>query len=311
VTLILLPAFPYFAAEVFEPNLPSVADLTKNETSGRRAKGMRTPVVAANWKMHKTISEARAFVEAFLPLVSGVDNCTIVICPPFTALSAVAEMLKGTNIALGAQDMFWREQGAFTGEISPVMLTDVGCSFVIIGHSERRGRFGKPEPELEDAKLRSVFGETDESVNKKVHAALAHGLTPIICVGETLAEREQGLTDEIVGTQLRKALDGLTVEQASKVVIAYEPVWAIGTGKVCDAPEANRVCGLIRNIIGNMFGETVAQSVRIQYGGSITPENIPDLAAQEHIDGGLVGGASLKPDSFAAIVKTVAQAKRR
>jgi triosephosphate isomerase len=164
---------------------------------------------------------------------------------------------------------------------------------------------------LEDAKLRSVFGETDESVNEKVHAALAHGLTPIICVGETLAEREQGLTDEIVGTQLRKALDGLTAEQVSKVVIAYEPVWAIGTGKVCDAPEANRVCGLIRNIIGNMFGETVAQSVRIQYGGSITPENIPDLAAQEHIDGGLVGGASLKPDSFAAIVKTVAQAKCR
>ncbi|MCX7968261.1 MAG: triose-phosphate isomerase [Armatimonadetes bacterium] len=272
---------------------------------------MRTPVVAANWKMNKTIGEARSFVEAFLPLVSDVDDCTIVICPPFTALAAVGEMLKGTKIALGAQDMFWREQGAFTGEISPVMLTDVGCSFVIIGHSERRGRFGKPEPDLEDQSLRSVFGETDESVNKKVHAALSHGLTPIVCVGETLAEREQGLTDEIVSTQLKKALDGLTEEQASKVVIAYEPVWAIGTGKVCDAPEANRVCGLIRKIISDLFGEPVAQSVRIQYGGSITPDNIPDLAAQEHIDGGLVGGASLKPDSFAAIVKTVAQAKKQ
>lgn len=272
---------------------------------------MRIPVVAANWKMHKTVGEAKAFVETFLPLVRDVDNCTIVICPPFTALSAVAEMLKGAKIALGAQDMFWREQGAFTGEISPVMLTDVGCSFVIIGHSERRGRFGKTEPDLEDEKLKSIFGETDDSVNKKVHAALAHGLIPIVCVGETLAEREQGLTDEIVGTQLRKVLNGLTAEQASKVVIAYEPVWAIGTGKVCDAPEANRVCGLIREIIGSLFGETMAQFVRIQYGGSITPENIPELAEQEQIDGGLVGGASLKPDSFAAIVKTVAQAKRQ
>ncbi len=272
---------------------------------------MRTPVVAANWKMHKTIGEAKAFVEAFLPLVDGVENCTIVLCPPFTALAAVSEMLKGTSIALGAQDLFWREQGAFTGEISPVMLTDVGCRFVIIGHSERRGRFGKPEPELEDPQLRSIFGETDASVNKKVHAALAHGLTPIVCVGETLAERDQGRTDEVVSAQLRKALDGLTAEQAAQVVIAYEPVWAIGTGKVCDAPEANRVCGFIRQIIGDLLGSETAQAVRIQYGGSITPENIPDLAAQEHIDGGLVGGASLKPDSFAAIVRTVAEAKRK
>lgn len=270
---------------------------------------MRTPVVAANWKMHKTVGEAKAFVEAFLPLVSDVENCTIVICPPFTALLSVAEMLRGTNVVLGAQDMFWKEQGAFTGEVSPLMLTDVGCSFVIIGHSERRGRFGKLDPDLEDEKLRSIFGETDESVNKKVLVALTYGLTPIVCVGETLAEREQGLTDKIVRAQIQKALNGLTPEQASKVVIAYEPVWAIGTGKVCDAPEANRVCGLIRDTIGSLFGEAVAQSVRIQYGGSITPENIPDLAAQEHIDGGLVGGASLKPDSFAAIVKTVARAK--
>lgn len=272
---------------------------------------MRTPVVAANWKMNKTIGEALAFVEAFLPMVEDTDNCEIVLCPPFTALAAVGNRLKGTKVALGAQDLFWREQGAFTGEISPLMLVDVGCRFVIVGHSERRGRFGKPEPELEDPQLRSVFGETDASVNKKVHAAFKHGLIPIVCVGETLAEREQGRTDEIVSGQLQKALDGLTPEQVAQIVIAYEPVWAIGTGKVCDAPEANRVCGLIRSIIANLFGERVAQATRIQYGGSITPENIPDLAAQEHIDGGLVGGASLKPDSFAAIVKTVAEAKQR
>lgn len=272
---------------------------------------MRVPVVAANWKMNKTVGEAREFVKAFLPLIENVENCNVVICPPFTALAAVSEMIKGTKVALGAQDMFWREQGAFTGEISPVMLTDLGCSFVIVGHSERRGRFGKPEPELEDPQLKSVFGETDASVNKKVLAALKHNLTPIVCVGETLKEREEGRTDEIVSTQLRKALEGLTPQQVSNIIIAYEPVWAIGTGKVCDAPEANRVCALIRSIIGDLFGNEAAQSVRIQYGGSITPENIADLAVQEHIDGGLVGGASLKWDSFAAIVKTVAQAKGR
>lgn len=272
---------------------------------------MRKPIVAANWKMNKTVGEAVTFVDVFLPLVRGVDNCAIVLCPPFTALLAVGERLKGTGIALGAQDLFWREQGAFTGEVSPIMLTDVGCTFVIVGHSERRGRFGKPEPELEDPNLHSVFGETDASVNRKVHAALAHELTPIVCVGETLAEREAGRTDELVSAQLRKALDGLTKEQAKQIVIAYEPVWAIGTGKVCDAPEANRVCGLIRTIIADLFGGEVAQAVRIQYGGSITPENIADLAEQEHIDGGLVGGASLKPDSFAAIVQTVAKAKGR
>lgn len=277
----------------------------------KEVKVMRVPVVAANWKMNKTVGEAREFVKAFLPLIENVDNCTVVICPPFTALAAVSEMIKGTKVALGAQDMFWREQGAFTGEVSPVMLTDLGCSFVIVGHSERRGRFGKPEPELEDPQLKSVFGETDASVNKKVLAALKHNLTPIVCVGETLKEREEGRTDEIVSTQLRKALEGLTPQQVSNIVIAYEPVWAIGTGKVCDAPEANRVCGLIRSIIGDLFGDEAAQSVRIQYGGSITPENIADLAVQEHIDGGLVGGASLKWDSFAAIVKMVAQAKGR
>lgn len=271
---------------------------------------MRTPVVAANWKMNKTIREATAFVEAFIPMVRDLDNCVIVLCPPFTALYAVGEMLFGTNLALGAQDLFWREQGAFTGEVSPVMLSDVGCTFVIIGHSERRGRFGPPDPELEDPALKSVFGETDSSVNLKVRAALAHGFTPIVCIGETLAERAEGRTDEIVGTQLRKALNGLTAEQAKQIVIAYEPVWAIGTGKVCDAPEADRVCKLVRDTIGELFGNDVANVVRVQYGGSITPENIADLAAQPNIDGGLVGGASLKPESFAAIVKTVAAYKK-
>ncbi|MFA0759901.1 MAG: hypothetical protein PVTTEEND_000584 [Candidatus Fervidibacter sp.] len=269
---------------------------------------MREPVVAANWKMHKTVGEAIDFVDAFLPAVQEVPPCTIVLCPPFTALWAVGERLRGTRVALGAQNLFWREQGAFTGEISPIMLRDVGCSFVIIGHSERRGRFGKPDPELEDDQLRSVFGETDASVNRKIHAALKNDLTPILCVGETLAEREAGQTDAIITHQLRRALDNLTAEQVARLVIAYEPVWAIGTGKVCDAPEANRVCGLIRSAIAEMFG-TVAQQVRLLYGGSITPDNIADLAAQEHIDGGLVGGASLNPESFATIVKTVASVK--
>ena len=267
---------------------------------------MREPVVAANWKMHKTVGEAVAFVDAFLPAIQEIPSCTVVLCPPFTALWAVGQRLRGTQVALGAQNLFWREQGAFTGEISPIMLRDVGCSFVIIGHSERRGRFGKPDPELENAQLRSIFGETDASVNRKLHAALRHDLTPILCVGETLAEREAEQTDAVIAHQLRQALDGLTAEQVKRLVVAYEPVWAIGTGKVCDAPEANRVCGLIRHLISEQFGD-VAQQVRILYGGSITPDNIADLAAQEHIDGGLVGGASLHPESFAPIVKTVAK----
>jgi triosephosphate isomerase len=258
--------------------------------------------------MHKTVGEAVAFVDAFLPAIQDIPPCTVVLCPPFTALWAVGQRLQGTQVALGAQNLFWREQGAFTGEISPIMLRDVGCSFVIIGHSERRGRFGKPDPELEDAQLRSIFGETDASVNRKLHAALRHDLTPILCVGETLAEREAGQTDTVIAHQLRRALDGLTAEQVTRLVVAYEPVWAIGTGKVCDAPEANRVCGLIRQLIGEQFGD-VSQQVRILYGGSITPDNIADLAAQEHIDGGLVGGASLNPESFATIVKTVAMVK--
>jgi triosephosphate isomerase len=269
---------------------------------------MREPVVAANWKMHKTVGEAVAFVDAFLPAIQEIPPCTVVLCPPFTALWAVGQRLQGTQVALGAQNLFWREQGAFTGEISPIMLRDVGCSFVIIGHSERRGRFGKLDPELEDAQLRSIFGETDASVNRKLHAALRHDLTPILCVGETLAEREAGQTDAVISHQLRQALDGLTAEQVKRLIVAYEPVWAIGTGKVCDAPEANRVCGLIRHLISEQFGD-VAQQVRILYGGSITPDNIADLAAQEHIDGGLVGGASLNPESFATIVKTVAMMK--
>jgi len=269
---------------------------------------MREPVVAANWKMHKTVGEAVAFVDAFLPAIQEIPSCTVVLCPPFTALWAVGQRLRGTQVALGAQNLFWREQGAFTGEISPILLRDVGCSFVIIGHSERRGRFGKPDPELENAQLRSIFGETDASVNRKLHAALRHDLTPILCVGETLAEREAEQTDAVIAHQLRQALDGLTAEQVKRLVVAYEPVWAIGTGKVCDAPEANRVCGLIRHLISEQFGD-VAQQVRILYGGSITPDNIADLAAQEHIDGGLVGGASLNPESFATIVKTVAMMK--
>lgn len=273
---------------------------------------MRRPIVAANWKMNKTVREALAFVEAFVPKVEKVsEGCSIVLCPPFTALYAVGQSLKGAPISLGAQDLFWRKQGAFTGQISPLMLCDVGCTFVIVGHSERRGRFGKPDPELEDPQLRCVFGETDVTVNRKIHAALDHGLTPILCVGETLSERESGQTEEVIRGQLRWALEGLTVEQARRLVIAYEPVWAIGTGKVCDAGEADRICGLIRSFLGELFGSGVAEGVLVQYGGSITPENIADLARRPNIDGGLVGGASLDPDRFASIVQKVAEAKGR
>ncbi|MDW8121492.1 MAG: triose-phosphate isomerase [Armatimonadota bacterium] len=266
---------------------------------------MRKPLVVANWKMHKTVGEALSFVDFFLPQISESDFCEIVLCPPFTALWAVAQRLAGTTLQLGAQDLFWKDQGAFTGEISPVMLRDVGCSFVIIGHSERRGRFGKPDPEVEEPDLSILFSETDRSVNKKIHAALTKGLKPIVCVGETLAERQDGKTEEIVDRQVKRALREITQEQAVHLTVAYEPVWAIGTGQVCDAQEAQRICRLIRDLLTQEFGKAVAEQVRILYGGSITPENIEELSRQPDIDGGLVGGASLNPDSFARIVQTV------
>ncbi len=272
---------------------------------------MRRPLVVANWKMHKTVGESLDFVRSFRDECRWNDFCQVVLCPPFTSLYPVAQALQGTNITLGAQDLFWKDQGAYTGEISPLMLKDVGCQFVIIGHSERRGRFGKPDPELQEGELRSFFSESDQSVHKKILSAVRHQIRPIFCVGETLQEREEGITEEVIARQLGGGLTGAGADQMALVSIAYEPVWAIGTGKVCDASEAQRICRLIRDRLAEGFGRQVAESIRILYGGSITPENIEGLASQPDIDGGLVGGASLNPDSFCKIVEIVDRVRGR
>lgn len=247
---------------------------------------MRTPIVAGNWKMFKTIAEAKQFAEAVKQqdTVAGVEQ---VICAPFTALPALAEALKGTEVALGAQNMHFEEQGAFTGEISPLMLKEIGVRYVIIGHSERR----------------QYFNETDESVNKKTLAALKHGLRPIVCVGESLEEREAGKTADVVRKQTEAALTDVSAEQLADVVIAYEPIWAIGTGKSSTAADANETIAIIRSMIAERFGQQEADKVRIQYGGSVKPENIGGYMAEKDIDGALVGGASLTADSFFALVK--------
>lgn len=248
---------------------------------------MRTPVIAANWKMHKTLSEAAQFVKEFLPQVAGLAGVEIVLCPPFTALGAVGWALaeaKG-KVGLGAQNMYKEAKGAFTGEVSGPMLKDVGCSYVILGHSERR----------------AIFGETDALVGEKVRAAIAHGLTPILCVGETLAERESGQTDAVNRRQLLGGTEGLTPEQVGALVIAYEPVWAIGTGKSCAPADAQATIAAIRAVVSQQFGPQAAAAVRIQYGGSVKPENIGDYMGQADIDGALVGGAALEAGSFAAI----------
>jgi triosephosphate isomerase len=247
---------------------------------------MRKPIIAGNWKMNKTPAEARELINELKPLVQDVD-VDVVVCPPFVCLAAAAEALKGSNIALGAQNMHFEEKGAFTGEIAPNMLKELGVEYVIIGHSERR----------------QYFTETDEGVNKKVTAALAHGLIPIMCVGETLEEREQGITERVVEKQTREGLKGLEGQDAQKVVIAYEPVWAIGTGKTATSDQANEVIAFIRGIVLDMFGKDVAENIRIQYGGSMNPKNASELMAMPDIDGGLIGGASLKAEDFAKVVK--------
>ena len=265
---------------------------------------MRLPLIAGNWKMHKSVGEAVDFVEDLRVEVAGVENAEIIVCPPYTALYEVARTLMGSNIGIGAQDVFWKSQGAYTSQVSPDMLADAGCTYTIIGHSETRGRFGKVEEGTTPALL-THFGETDESVNVKLHAALAAGLRPIVCVGETIDERKAGRTDSVIETQVEKGLAGLTPDQAAGMVIAYEPVWAIGTGEVCDAPEANRVCGMIRSKIRALFGDSAAESCRIQYGGSVKPDNAAELLGQPQIDGALVGGASLKVPDFVAIIRSV------
>jgi triosephosphate isomerase (TIM) len=251
---------------------------------------MRRPIVAANWKMNKTEDEAidlaREMVAALVPY-PGVER---VLCPPFIALTAVRPLLAGTGLGLGAQTMHWEKSGAYTGEISAGMLAGL-CQYVILGHSERR----------------QYFCETDETVNKKVKAALAAGLTPIICVGENLAENERGATAEIVAGQTRAAYAGLSAEDAAKTVIAYEPVWAIGTGKAATAAGANAVIGLhIRGAVADLYSAEVADAIRVQYGGSVNGANAAEYFSQPDIDGALVGGASLKPAEFAAIVKAAA-----
>lgn len=248
---------------------------------------MRKPIIAGNWKMNKTIPEAKALVSAMISKLGGFNDVEVVFCPPFTALSTVKELLKGTPYGLGAQDLFWKESGAYTGEVSPLMLKDIGCDYVIIGHSERR----------------QYFGETDETVNQKAKAALAVGIKPIICVGESLAQREAGETNALIKNQTEKALDGIDAAAIPQIVIAYEPIWAIGTGKSSSSKDANDVISLIRKTVANKFNSNVAEQMRIQYGGSVKPENIKEYMGQSDIDGALVGGASLEADSFEKLVK--------
>lgn len=252
---------------------------------------MRKPLVAGNWKMNKTVEQARALVSEMLPGLQAVSEVERVLCPPFTSLMAIAAMLSGTEIGLGAQNMHWEAAGAFTGEISPAMVKEF-CQYVILGHSERR----------------TYFGETDETVNRKVRAALANALTPIVCIGETLAENEAGRTSEVVSRQIEQGLKDLTSEQASALVIAYEPVWAIGTGRAASGQDANRVVAeVIRPTLSRMFGPVVAEAVRVLYGGSVTAANAAEFFSQPHIDGALVGGASLKAAEFVKIVEAAAE----
>ena len=265
---------------------------------------MRKPIIAGNWKLNKTIAEAESFVHEFAPLVQDIENVDIVLCPVFTALKstsdAAAQATSSTRIAIGAQDIYWKDSGAYTGEVSAPFLKDAGATYVVLGHSERRGRFGVPEPDLEGEAGR-VFGDSDASVHKKLQAVLAAGLKPIVCVGETLTERQNGHTDVVVSNQVAAALDG--IDANADLVFAYEPVWAIGTGETCAPEEANRVCGVVRAAVAFALGEEAGQKVRVQYGGSVKPDNAQDLLSRPHIDGALVGGAALKADSFAAIVR--------
>ncbi len=250
----------------------------------------RTPIVAGNWKMNTTPDESVELIRALLPGLAGIQWIECVLCPPFTSLAAAAQVLQGTSIAVGAQNMHWEPSGAYTGEISALMLAGL-CQYVILGHSERR----------------QYFGETDTGVNKKAKAALAHGLTPIICVGENLEQNEAGQTDAVVSGQVRGGYAGLTAAEAARTVIAYEPVWAIGTGRAATGAGANSVIGLsVRGALADLFGAATADQVRVQYGGSVTPENAREFFTQPDIDGALVGGASLKP-SFVDIVRAAAQ----
>ena len=247
----------------------------------------RKKLIAANWKMYKNPAQTEEFFRAFLPLIFEHHRDEIVVCPPYIDLHAALESAKGSQIAIGAQDVYWKDEGAFTGEISSPMLVALGCTHVIIGHSERR----------------QYFAETDDTVNLKLKAALEHGLTPIVCVGEVLEEREAGLTEDVLRRQCLRAFNAISAKKAAKLVIAYEPVWAIGTGKTATPQMASAAHLLIRGEAAKAFGDEFAAQLRILYGGSVKPENATALMSEEEIDGALVGGASLDPKSFAAIVK--------
>ncbi len=267
---------------------------------------MRKKIIAGNWKMNKTVSEALTLVNELKPLLAGNTSVDVVVCPPYTALYAVHEALKGTTLGLGAQDAFWKPSGAYTSQISLPMLADVGVQYVILGHSETRGRFGVAEPDLTPDLMKS-FGETDSGVNVKTKAVLAAGLVPIVCIGETLTERQNGHTDAVIQHQVAGALEGIPgVQVGTQIVFAYEPVWAIGTGETCAADEADRVCGVVRQAVQDAYDEGVAEAIRIQYGGSMKPDNAKELLSRPNIDGGLIGGASLKAGDFAAIVAAAA-----
>ncbi len=253
-------------------------------------KQLRKAVIAGNWKMNKTPQEAKALLEEIAPLVKDAD-CDVIACVPYVDLCTALEATKGTNIKIGAENCHWAESGAFTGEISAKMLAAMGLEYVIIGHSERR----------------QYFGETDVTVNKRVRAALNEGLTVILCVGEMLEDREFGITNELVAMQTKVALAGVAKEELSKVIIAYEPVWAIGTGKTATADQANEVCAAIRSVIADVYDKESADAMTIQYGGSMNDANADELLSKEDVDGGLIGGASLVAEKFAAIVKAASK----
>lgn len=247
---------------------------------------MRKPIIAGNWKMNKTASEAKEFAEAVKTKVPANDKVDSVVASPAMFLQELVEAAKGTDLQISAQNCFWEDAGAYTGETSPAALADLGVQYVIIGHSERR----------------EYFHETDEEINKKAKAIINHGMTPILCCGETLETYEAGQTAEWIKGQITKGLDGIADEQVAAMVIAYEPIWAIGTGKSADAKIADEICGVVRSTVADLYSDDVASKVRIQYGGSVKPENIAEYMAKENVDGALVGGASLQPESFLALL---------
>ncbi|MCH7762051.1 triose-phosphate isomerase [candidate division TA06 bacterium] len=256
---------------------------------------MRNPIIVGNWKMNLLLEEATHLALSLVRELDGIEAGEVVICPPYTSLSEVSKRISGSSIRLGAQNMHWEDRGAYTGEISPQFLLDIGCQYVIIGHSERRQQ----------------FGETGEVVNRKAKSAVSKGIIPIVCVGETLFERKEGKTEEVVRRGVEASLKGISREEIVKVVIAYEPVWAIGTGNTASPEDANAVHRLIRQVLTHLYDEEVAQEVRIQYGGSVTPENIEGIMKEPEIDGALVGGASIQSGSFVKIIKTAMKARSR